>query len=147
MADSANSTNTVTGNSTAAANSTSDASEDEDDTGDDSDQEDDSEDDDEEAAAKAKAYTDISGEINSLIPDAKAFLNGFIHGSNTIKASTICQSAMIGAVDDAVNLLNVRWFWLPEYTIKAKTGYDKLVSDGNTAYLYCNWAQAFASIS
>ena len=120
VTNSANSTNTISGNSTADGNSTSDDSDDDEydsKTSDDS-GEDEIEEDDEQKEAKLKAYTDISDEINNLIPDIKAFLNGFIHGSNTIKTSTICQSAMIGTVDDAVNLINVRWFWIPEYLMK-----------------------------
>ena len=90
--------------------------------------------------------SDIGDDINFYIPIIQNISYGFINGTNTIQSNPICQSAIVSTIDYAFGLVNVRWFWLPEYFMKAQNGYNNVISSADTAYVYCNFAQTYAAI-
>ena len=90
---------------------------------------------------------DIGDDINAIIPSIQNVSYGFINGTNTIKSNAICTSAIVSVIDYAFGLVNVRWFWVPEYLMKFQNGYNSLVDSANTAYAYCNFAQTYSSIA
>ena len=83
--------------------------------------------------------TDIGAQLDIWIPKIQAFLMGFITGSNSISANAVCTSSVRAVVTDFFGLINVRWFWVPDYLMKFQSGYNNLISDSNAAYLYCNF--------
>ena len=44
-------------------------------------------------------------------------------------------------------LIDLRFVWLPEYTIKFNQAQSLLTDITNTAYAYCNFSQFFAAIT
>ena len=81
------------------------------------------------------------------MPDLQRFTFGFINGTNTIKTNRVCAAALLSTVDQAFNVVDVRFVWIPEYTIKFQTAQSKLTDYANTAYAYCNFGQFFNNIS
>ena len=61
---------------------------------------------------------DFSSEINKHLINVQRFFFGFLNGTSTISSSTVCTGAMVNLIDKAFELLNFRFVWLPEYSIK-----------------------------
>ena len=43
---------------------------------------------------------------------------GFVQGAKSLTGNTICTQAMVSFVYQAFKLLEYRYVWLPEYTVK-----------------------------
>ena len=61
---------------------------------------------------------DIGKELSILLPESQRFMYGFVNGSNTISKASVCQAAIINTIDTAFKLIDVRFIWLPQYTVK-----------------------------
>ena len=90
---------------------------------------------------------DFSKELTSKLINIQRFSYGFLNGTSTVGSSLVCTSAMVNLIDSAFDLINYRFIWLPEYSIKY-TQAQSMVSDySNTAYAYCNFNQLIAAIA
>ena len=70
------------------------------------------------SAKRAVQALDYGSEINQLLPEIQRFMYGFVNGSNTINKATICSAAILNSIDTAFQLVENRFVWLPQYTIK-----------------------------
>eukprot|EP00355_Strombidium_rassoulzadegani_P008200 CAMPEP_0168614748 /NCGR_PEP_ID=MMETSP0449_2-20121227/4143_1 /TAXON_ID=1082188 /ORGANISM="Strombidium rassoulzadegani, Strain ras09" /LENGTH=106 /DNA_ID=CAMNT_0008655455 /DNA_START=134 /DNA_END=454 /DNA_ORIENTATION=- len=77
--------------------------------------------------------------IDTEIANIQRFLYGFLNGTKTIGGGSICTSALISFVDQSFKLIEFRYVWLPEYTMKFNNAQSKATDYMNTAYAYCNF--------
>ena len=71
---------------------------------------------------------------------------GFVNGTSTESSSTICTSALISATDAIVDIIDNRFFWMPDYVIKFNDAIDEFQTHQAVAYAYCNFDQALVSV-
>ena len=90
---------------------------------------------------------DFAGTLNEQIVNTQRFLYGLLNGTTSISENTVCTDSMISFVDSAFKLINYRFVWLPEYSIKFSQAQTKMSEYQNTAYAYCNFNQVYARIS
>ena len=90
---------------------------------------------------------DFSSVITDKIINIQRFLFGFLNGTATIGANNICSGAMMNWVDSAFDIINYRFVWLPEYTMKYQQASTDMTTYQNTAYAYCNFNQMFVKIT
>jgi len=90
---------------------------------------------------------DFSEVITDKIINIQRFLFGFLNGTATIGANNICSSAMLNWVDSVFDIINYRFVWLPEYTMKYQEASNSMTDYQNTAYAYCNFNQVFTKMT
>mmetsp|Transcript_4921 Transcript_4921/g.7369 ORF Transcript_4921/g.7369 Transcript_4921/m.7369 type:complete len:164 (+) Transcript_4921:14-505(+) len=90
---------------------------------------------------------DFSATLNEAIVNTQRFLYGILNGTSTISENTVCTDSMINFVDQAFKLINYRFIWLPEYSIKFTQAQSQMTSYQNTAYAYCNFNQVWAAFT
>ena len=61
---------------------------------------------------------DFSSIITEKLINVQKFMFGFVNGSATVGGSPICSGAVINWVSATFDLINYRFVWLPEYTMK-----------------------------
>ena len=98
-------------------------------------------------SAAAVQNETIADKIEKVLPDIQRFTYGFINGTKTIKNNNVCSAALLSTVDQAFKVIDVRFVWIPEYTVRFQTATGKLTDFYNTAYAYCNFAQFWANVS
>ena len=89
---------------------------------------------------------DFSTELTMKLLNVQRFSYGFLNGTSTVGSSIICTSAMVNLIDASFDLINYRFVWLPEYTIKYNQAQSRVSDYSNTSYAYCNFAQLVAAI-
>ena len=63
---------------------------------------------------------DFSSVITEKIIDVQRFMFGFLNGTSTVGSNGICSGAAMNFVDSAFDMINFRFVWLPEYSMKAQ---------------------------
>ena len=63
---------------------------------------------------------DFSSIITEKIIDIQRFMFGFLNGTSTAGSNGICSGAAMLFVDSAFDMINYRFVWLPEYSMKAQ---------------------------
>ena len=81
---------------------------------------------------------DFSSIITEKIIDTQRFMFGFLNGTSTAGSNGICSGAAMLFVDSAFDMINYRFVWLPEYSMKAQKAQQDTQDYMNTAYAYCN---------
>ena len=89
---------------------------------------------------------DFSAELTSHLVNVQRFLYGFLNGTSTVGSSPVCTSAMVNLIDQSFDLINYRFVWLPEYSIKYTQAQQMVTDYSNTAYAYCNFNQLTAAV-
>ena len=56
--------------------------------------------------------------MNSVITNMQRIMYGFVNGTTTIRSDPICTGAIYSAIDNGFKLIDYRFFWLPEYSVK-----------------------------
>ena len=90
---------------------------------------------------------DFSAVITDKIINIQRFMFGFLNGTATIGANNICSGAAMNFVDSAFDIINYRFVWLPEYTMKFQQAQSDMGSYQNTVYAYCNINQMTAKFT
>ena len=68
---------------------------------------------------------------------------GFVNGTNTLKSMNVCSAAILNMVDAAFIMIDNRFVWLPQYTVKFQQSQNQFTDFSNTAYAYCNFSQLY----
>ena len=89
---------------------------------------------------------DFSKEITMKQIHLQRFLYGFLNGTSTVGSNVVCTSAMVNLIDASFDLMNYRFVWLPEYSIKYTQAQQRVNDYANTGYAYCNFLQVWATI-
>ena len=69
-------------------------------------------------AVEAIGDIDFGGMLKIILPNSQRFAYGFINGTRTLGSASICSSALLNVIDYAFKLVDVRFVWLPQYSIK-----------------------------
>ena len=69
-----------------------------------------------------------------------------MNGASLTTSNAKCKSSLTSAVDSIVDIIDNRWFWIPDYAIKFNKATEKTTSYLNTAYAYCNLDQIYYTI-
>ena len=81
---------------------------------------------------------DFSSIITEKLIDIQRFMFGFLNGTSSAGSNGICSGAAMNFVDAAFDMINYRFVWLPEYSMKAQKAQQDTQDYMNTAYAYCN---------
>ena len=85
--------------------------------------------------------------LNKEIANLQRIAIGFVDGASIDTSSKICKSALVNGFDSIVDVIDNRWVWIPDYTVKFNAATNKLTSYFNTAYAYCGLDQIYYTIS
>ena len=69
-------------------------------------------------AVEAIGDIDFGGMLKIILPNSQRFAYGFINGTRTLGSASICSAALLNVIDYAFKLVDVRFVWLPQYSIK-----------------------------
>ena len=76
-------------------------------------------------------------DLKDEIIRTQRFLYGFVNGTAGLKSNPVCTDAINLTIDSAFKVLNYRFVWLPEYSIKFQQQTSKTQEYANTAFVYC----------
>ena len=90
---------------------------------------------------------DFTAGLDEEIANIQRLAYGFVNGTSVISSSNICADAIIASIDQTFKLIDYRFVFLPDYTIKFNNAKKSLDDFSNTAYVYCNFNQFIAAIT
>ena len=90
---------------------------------------------------------DFTAGLDEEIANIQRLAYGFVNGTSVISSSNICADAIIASIDQTFKLIDYRFVFLPDYTIKFNNAKKSLDDFSNTAYVYCNFNQFVAAIT
>ena len=74
------------------------------------------------------------------------FTYGFIEGTSSIATNEVCKNSLIAFIDAIPDIIDNRFVWIPQYSVKFVEAYERMDSFINSAYVYCNfyeWKRSF----
>merc|ERR1712167_563785 len=84
--------------------------------------------------------------LDEVLIDIQRYLFGFLNATQTLSSNKVCVNAAYGLIDQSFRLINYRFYWLPEYTMKFNLALPKVTDFYNTAFAYCNFNQLFDNL-
>ena len=79
--------------------------------------------------------------LDEVLIDIQRYLFGFLNATQSLSSNQICVNAAYGLIDQGFRLIDYRFVWLPEYTMKYNLALQKVTDFYNTAFAYCNFNQ------
>ena len=98
-------------------------------------------------AAAEPLTIDFAGILAILLPNSQRFMYGFVNGTRSLGDASICSANLNNAIDKMFALVEVRFVWLPQYSIKFQQTQTDFQNYINTAYAYCDLTQLYSVIA
>ena len=88
----------------------------------------------------------VSFDLTSQLAALQRVVYGFVNGTSTENSSTLCTASMLSLTDSIVDIIDNRFFWLPDYVVKLNEAIEEFQAHQSVAYAYCNFDQALVSM-